>query len=161
MEEPRWLDEEEGQTWRSFLLGSRLLLDRIERELKQDADLSFAYYDILSRLSEAPERAIRMCDLASGCAFDRSRLSHAVARLARDGLVRNIPVESDGRARMAQLTDEGMELVRRAAPEHVGQVRALVFDRLTPEQQRSLREISDSLLAGVADPRKLEVLGPT
>jgi DNA-binding MarR family transcriptional regulator len=157
--EPSWLDEEEQQTWRSFLLGSRLLLDRVERELKQDAELSFATYDVLSRLSEAPGRSIRMSDLASGCAFDRSRLSHAIDRLARDGLVRRVPADSDARGRMAQLTAAGMELVRRAAPKHVGQVRSLMFDRLTRNQQDVLRGIADTLVAGVVDRQKLIAMG--
>ncbi|MFD0502140.1 MarR family winged helix-turn-helix transcriptional regulator [Streptomyces chiangmaiensis] len=92
--EPRWLDDEEQRTWRSFLMASRLLFDRLEQDLKQDTDLSFAYYEILTRLSEAPGRSMRMADLAAACVFDRSRLSHAIDRLARDGWVRRVPSPS-------------------------------------------------------------------
>ncbi|MGS2648002.1 MarR family transcriptional regulator [Streptosporangium sp. LJ11] len=159
MTETRWLDEEEQRTWRSFLIASRLLFDRLERDLKEEADLSFTYYEILTRLSEAPGRSMRMANLAAACVFDRSRLSHAVDRLVRDGWVRRVPSPSDARGQLAELTDEGMEQVRRAAPRHAEQVRALMFDRLTREQQESLREISEALATGMVDVRKLITMG--
>ncbi|GAA3787075.1 MarR family winged helix-turn-helix transcriptional regulator [Streptomyces chiangmaiensis] len=157
--EPRWLDDEEQRTWRSFLMASRLLFDRLEQDLKQDTDLSFAYYEILTRLSEAPGRSMRMADLAAACVFDRSRLSHAIDRLARDGWVRRVPSPSAPRGQLAELTDEGMEKVRQAARNHVEQVRSLLFDRLTREQQTALRELSEALATGIIDKAKLMSLG--
>ncbi|KOX07968.1 MarR family winged helix-turn-helix transcriptional regulator [Micromonospora profundi] len=159
MTEIRWLDEEEQRTWRSFLLASRLLFDRLERDLKQDADLSFAYYEILTRLSQAPGRSMRMADLAAACVFDRSRLSHAVDRLVRSGWVRRAPSTSDARGQLAELTDEGMDKVRQAAGGHVEQVRSLLFDRLTRDQQVALREISEALATGIVEMPKLRGMG--
>ncbi|MFF0174119.1 MarR family winged helix-turn-helix transcriptional regulator [Micromonospora profundi] len=159
MTEIRWLDEEEQRTWRSFLLASRLLFDRLERDLKQDADLSFAYYEILTRLSQAPGRSMRMADLAAACVFDRSRLSHAVDRLVRSGWVRRTPSTSDARGQLAELTDEGMDKVRQAAGGHVEQVRSLLFDRLTRDQQVALREISEALATGIVEMPKLRGMG--
>ncbi|MCM4084336.1 MarR family winged helix-turn-helix transcriptional regulator [Paractinoplanes hotanensis] len=151
MTDTRWLDQQEQQTWRSFLMASRLLTDRLERDLKQDSNLSFAYYEILTRLSEAPGCSMRMANLAAACVFDRSRLSHAIDRLARDGWVRRVPIGADGRGQMAELTDEGLEVVRRAATGHVGRVRELMFDRLTRQQQAALRDISEVLATGMMD----------
>src|SRR5689334_7854540 len=74
-----------------FLLATRLVLDQLERDLKEGTGLSFAYYEILTRLSEAPGRSMRMAALATACVFDRSRLSHAVDRLVREGWVRRAP----------------------------------------------------------------------
>ncbi|MDW5328204.1 MarR family winged helix-turn-helix transcriptional regulator [Plantactinospora sp. KLBMP9567] len=159
MTDTRWLDDEEQRTWRSFLLASRLLSDRLEQGLKQDADLSFAYYEILTRLSEAPGRSMRMADLAAACVFDRSRLSHAIDRLVRDGWVRRVPSRSDARGQLAELTDEGMEKVRQAARGHVEQVRSLLFDRLTRDQRAALREISEALATGIVDMPKLISMG--
>lgn len=155
----RWLDDEEGKTWRSFLLASRLLLDQLERELKADAKLSFAYYEVMNRLAESPGRTMRMADLAAACVFDRSRLSHTIDRLARDGWVRRVPSPTDSRGQMAELTDEGLEQVLQASRGHISQVRSLVFDRLTPEQQESLREISEVLATGIVDMPKLVSMG--
>jgi DNA-binding MarR family transcriptional regulator len=159
MAESRWLDDEEQRTWRSFLMASRLLFDRLERDLKQDSDLSFAYYEVLTRLSEAPGRSMRMATLAAACVFDRSRLSHAVDRLVKEGLVSRVPADLDGRGQLAELTDEGLERVRQAAPFHVERVRALMFDRLTREQQTTLREISEVVASGIADMDKLTKMG--
>ncbi|GID32233.1 MarR family winged helix-turn-helix transcriptional regulator [Paractinoplanes brasiliensis] len=155
----RWLNDDEQRTWRSFLMATRLLFDQLERDLKEESDLSFAYYEILTRLSEAPGRSMRMATLAAACVFDRSRLSHAVDRLVRAGWLRRVPVGQDGRGQLAELTDEGMTVVRRAAPHHVERVRALIFDRLTPDQQRVLAEISAVVATGIAPAAQLSRMG--
>lgn len=151
MNDTRWLDTDEQQTWRSFLTASRLLFERIERQLQQEAGIPHAYYEILVRLSEAPERTLRMSQLASTSLSSRSRLSHAVARMEQDGWVRREPCHTDKRGQNAVLTDEGFARLQAAAPGHVEEVRTLLFDALTPEQQRSLREISDVLAGALSD----------
>ncbi|WP_329793439.1 MarR family transcriptional regulator [Lentzea sp. DG1S-22] len=148
------MNEQELRTWRSFLLTSLLLQARLEREPKRETDLSFAHYDVLSRLSEAPGRPMRMADLAADSVFGRGRLCHTIDRLARNGWVRRGRCPTDRRGHPAELTDEGMAVVRRAAPAHVEQVRPLVFDRLTLDQRRTLREISEKLVTSAADPAK-------
>ncbi|MBW0118554.1 MarR family winged helix-turn-helix transcriptional regulator [Pseudonocardia abyssalis] len=147
MDDTRWLSADEQRTWRSFLTASRLLWDRVERQLQQGAGLPHAYYEILVRLSEAPDRTLRMSQLASTSLSSRSRLSHAVARMEEAGWVQRRPCPSDKRGQLASLTEAGMERLRAAAPGHVDEVRALLFDRLGPEQQAALREISDILVA--------------
>jgi DNA-binding MarR family transcriptional regulator len=159
MRKTRWLDDEEQATWRSFLIATKLMMDRVERDLKQHSGLSFAYYDVLSRLSEAPGRSMRMADLAAACVFDRGRLSHTIDRLARDGWVRREDAGIDGRGQFAVLTAEGVKVVRSAARQHVEQVRELVVDRLSHEQRQSLREISELLATGMADDATLKRMG--
>jgi DNA-binding MarR family transcriptional regulator len=151
MPDTRWLDRDEQHTWRSFLTASRLFFERIERQLQQDAGLPHAYYEILVRLSEAPDRTLRMSQLASTSLSSRSRLSHAVTRLEESGWVRRRPHPDDRRGALAELTDEGMARLQVAAPGHVEAVRAHLFDQLTPEQQAALREISDALVAHLSD----------
>jgi DNA-binding MarR family transcriptional regulator len=147
----RWLDTDEQQTWRSFLTASRLVFDRIERQLQHGAGLPHAYYEILVRLSEAPGRTLRMSDLASTSLSSRSRLSHAVARMEEAGWVRRTPCPTDKRGQNAELTEAGFARLAAAAPGHVEEVRTLLFDALTREQQHALREISDALSARLAD----------
>ncbi len=151
MTEPRWLDAEEQRTWRSFVTASRLFWDRVERQLQQCAGIPHAYYEILVRLSEAPDRTLRMSQLASSSLSSRSRLSHAVARMEESGWIRRLPFPDDRRGALAQLTDEGMARLAAAAPGHVDEVRSLLFDPLTPDQVTALREISDALGARLAD----------
>ncbi len=151
MNETRWLDADEQQTWRSFLTATRLFFDRVDRQLQNGAGLPHAYYEILTRLSEAPDRTLRMSQLASTSLSSRSRLSHAVSRLEESGWVRRRPCPTDKRGQLAELTAEGFARLEAAAPGHVEEVRSSLFDVLTPEQQRSLREISDALSAHLSD----------
>ena len=81
VEGTRWLNEDEQSTWRSFLEANRLLFERLEAQLQRDAAMPVSYYQVLVHLSEAPERALRMSELAKATGSSRSRLSHAMARL--------------------------------------------------------------------------------
>jgi len=145
----RWLDAEEQRTWRSFLTATQLLHAQLDRELQRDSGMPHAYYEILVRLSEAPARTLRMSDLADASASSRSRLSHAVARLEEAGWVRRESCPTDRRGSFARLTDEGFAALDAAAPAHVESVRLHLVDRLTAEQMRQLREISDAVLTAL------------
>ncbi len=142
---PRWLDAEEQRAWRAFLDATGRLFDAIGTQLQGDAGLPHGYYEILVRLSEAPERALRMGDLADASLSSRSRLSHAVARLEERGWVRRMECRTDKRGQLAQLTDEGFAALSAAAPGHVERVRSALFDPLTPDQVQQLREISEAV----------------
>ena len=146
------MSEDEQCTWRAFLTAMRLLTDQLDRELQHDANIPHTYYEILVALSEAPERRLRMNQLADVCQSSRSRLSHAVNRLEEAGWVRREACPTDKRGALAVMTDEGFAAIEAAAPGHVEGVRRHVFDVLTPEQVRQLAEISvairDGLLRG-------------
>src|SRR5438093_10498745 len=105
----RWLDDEEQQTWRAFLTANRLLFDQLDRELQHESGIPHAYYEILARLSEAPDRTLRMSELADRSLSSRSRLSHAVTRLEALGWVRRDACPTDRRGALAALTDTGFE----------------------------------------------------
>ncbi|MEV0183852.1 MarR family transcriptional regulator [Streptomyces sp. NPDC050625] len=137
----RWLTPDEQRAWRAYIAGSLLLEDAIDRQLQQDTGMPHLYYSILANLSEAPEHSLRMTDLAEKSKITRSRLTYAVTRLEKDGLVRREGCPSDKRGSIAVLTDEGRAVLERAAPGHVATVRASLFDHLGPEQVRQLEEI--------------------
>jgi DNA-binding MarR family transcriptional regulator len=146
MTETRWLDAREQTAWRSFLNAKEILFDTLERELQRGAGIPHAYYEILVRLSEAPDRTLRMSELADASVSSRSRLSHAIARLEELGWVRREACPTDRRGAFAILTDEGFAFLESAAPIHVEGVRRHLFDQLTPEQVEQLREISEAVL---------------
>lgn len=148
-----WLSAVEYRAWRCFLEGTRTVFQALEQELQADAGMPLAYYDILVRLSEAPERTVRMVTLAKALDYSTSRLSHAVDRLQRFGWVRRESHPSDRRGQLAVLTDLGYERLVAAAPGHVAAVRAHLIDLLTPEQVEQLAEISQILCAGAGERR--------
>lgn len=141
----RWLDDNERQTWLAFVYSTRLFFEQLERDVQRDADMPFAYYEILVILSESPGRSMRMSELAEASLSSRSRLSHAIARLEAAGWVRRESCPSDRRGSFAVLTDEGYQVLQAAAPGHVESVRAHLFDQLSPSQLDALREISETL----------------
>ncbi|GGQ04214.1 MarR family winged helix-turn-helix transcriptional regulator [Streptomyces roseolilacinus] len=147
--EPRWLTDREQRVWRSYVHATMLLEDHLDRQLQRDAGMPHIYYGLLVQLSQAPRRRMRMTELAKGAKITRSRLSHAVARLEKNGWVRREDCPSDKRGQNAYLTDEGFEVLRRSAPGHVEAVRQAMFDRLTPEQVDQLgsimRVVADAL----------------
>ena len=150
--QPRWLDAEEQEAWRAWLYSTTLLQDRLERDLTHSTGISSAYYEILVQLSEAPDRRMRMSQLADRCLASRSRLSHAVSRLEERGWVAREVCVEDGRGQLAVLTDAGMEALEQAAPVHVASVREHLFDQLSPAQIAAMRDIGETLLRHL-DPR--------
>ncbi|MGW2387443.1 MarR family winged helix-turn-helix transcriptional regulator [Streptomyces sp. NPDC001658] len=137
----RWLTSREQRAWRAYIAATHLLEDTLDRQLQQDAGMPHLYYSILANLSETPERALRMTELAESLKITRSRLTYAVTRLEKDGLIRRENCRWDKRGSIARLTDEGMTVLERTAPGHVETVRASLFDHLTEEQVGQLEEI--------------------
>jgi DNA-binding MarR family transcriptional regulator len=114
-----WLDAEQQRIWRSFLGGTTVLMDRLDRDLRTQHGISMPEYEILVRLSEAPGRAIRMAELADAVSHSRSRVTHTIARLEREGIVVRGQCSDDGRGVSAVLTDQGFSLLESAAHTHV------------------------------------------
>ena len=145
-----WLTAEEQAAWRSVVALLIRLPAAIEAELQRDAGISQFEYLVLSGLSEAPNRTLRMSDLAAMSSGSLSRLSHVVSRLEARGWVRREACPGDGRFINAVLTDDGWAKVVATAPGHVVAVRKLLVDVLTPGQLRELGAISDEVLTGLA-----------
>ncbi|MEU9362105.1 MarR family transcriptional regulator [Streptomyces sp. NPDC048301] len=146
---PRWLSDEEQSVWRAYLHATTLMEDHLDRQLQRDAGMPHIYYGLLVHLSQAPRRRMRMTQLAKDAKITRSRLSHAVARLEKNGWVRREDCPSDKRGQNAVLTDEGREMLSRSAPGHVEAVRQAMFARLTPQQVTSLGEIMQVIATGL------------
>ena len=127
----RWLSEDEQRHWRAWLAASLLLQDRLNRDLQEQHGLTMADYEILVRLSEAPDRRMRMSDLASTTLSSRSRLSHQIDRMVKAGLVEREACVADRRGAFAVLTDHGWQTLVAAAPDHVESVRQHLIDPLT------------------------------
>ncbi|WP_328769379.1 MarR family winged helix-turn-helix transcriptional regulator [Streptomyces sp. NBC_00286] len=149
VEEPRWLSDEEQRVWRAYVHASALLEDHLDRQLQRDAKMPHIYYVLLAILSEAPHMRLRMTELAMSMKITRSRLSHAVARLEKNGWVRREDCPSDKRGQFAIITDQGMTVLKEAAPGHVNAVRRAIFDRLSPDQQKAFGEALQIIAEGL------------
>ena len=145
----KWLDEEELSSFVSLMGVTIRLTNILDAQLRDDAGLSFFEYTVLSRLSEAEDREMRMRDLAFTANGSLSRLSQVVTRLEKQGWVARRPDPNDGRTTLAQLTDAGWDKVVATAPGHAAQSRRSVMDNLTRTQVRQLNQINDRILAAI------------
>ncbi len=137
--QPRWLTHEEQQAWRATVHLSQLLMRQLDRDLNAHG-LTGHDYEILVELSESPEQRLRMTELADATSQSRSRLSHQISRMESRGLVRRDDCEGDKRGTFAVLTNQGMDVIKQVAPDHVEHVRRHFIDRLSPRQLEEIRD---------------------
>ena len=146
--DPRWLSDDEQSAWRAFLLARQLLDDALDRQLQAESGMPHAYYMILTTLIEADDHAMRMSELAGQLRFSPSRLTHAVTSLERSGWVVRRACPTDKRGQIAKLTPAGVRAQHAAAVGHVAEVRARLFDQLSPAQVQQLRRICAAIADG-------------
>ncbi len=128
-----WLNEDEQVAWRHFLYGVHRLLEHLDHSLQEKHSIRLTDYEILVFLSEAPDRRLRMAEIADRVLVSRSRLTYRVDRLVEQRLVIRTEAPDDRRGLYAALTDTGMQLLSLAATTHVNDVRAYLLDHVAPE----------------------------
>ncbi|HJP72649.1 MAG TPA: MarR family transcriptional regulator [Pseudonocardiaceae bacterium] len=138
----RWLRADEEQAWRAFRRLLTTLPARLARDLAADTGLSMTDYEVLSTLSEKPERRWALKDLAAKMEWSRSRLSHHTTRMQERGLIDREPDPDDARGCLLVLTDTGYQVLERAAPFHLDSVRKRFIDHLEPAELALLGELS-------------------
>ncbi|MCW2712138.1 MAG: transcriptional regulator, MarR family [Marmoricola sp.] len=148
----RWLDEDQQHAWRAYIMGTELLQHQLDRELREEHEISFSEYEILVRLSETENGRMRMASLADAMSHSRSRVTHTIARMEKADLVQRAAAQSDGRGVEAVMTDAGHRKLVEAAPTHVRGVRAHLVDVASSEDFAALgrifNDVSDRLLQG-------------
>lgn len=142
----RWLTPEQLRAWIRLEAVAELLPPVLDSQLQRDAQLTHFEYLVLAKLSEAPDRVLRMTALAATTNATLPRLSHVVSRLEARDFVERVPCPSDRRATNAHLTEAGWQKVVDTAPGHVATVRDHVIDALTDDQVRQLDDIMAALL---------------
>ena len=138
--EPNWLTPTEMAAWRRYIVASRRLIEALDADLNQH-DLSMADYEILAQLSDAPDRRMRMAELAEIAMLSRSRLSHRMKVMEEAGWVRREACPDDKRGFFAVMTPKGWKAIVAAAPDHVESVRSRFVDKLSKADQVVLAEI--------------------
>ncbi len=146
------------RTWRLFLEAHARITARLEEELRDQAGMPLAWYDVLVQLSEAPGGQLRMQDLARAVLLSKSGLTRLVDRLCTAGYLRRDPDPLDGRGTLAVITNEGRRALRDAAPAHLRSVERIFTDALTDEEiavmGAALKRIRDRAEAqSLGDPR--------
>lgn len=132
------LSDMELRAWQALLHAHDRVTRTLDAELRNEHGISMADYDVLLRLARVPERRLRMTDLAERVMMSPSGLTRVVDRLVKAGLVRRDRVENDARVMLASLTDQGRQVLRRAAKTHLRGIREHFTGKLSQTQLRNV-----------------------
>lgn len=141
----RWLEPHQQRAWRAYVRMQGELNAHLSRQMSADSDISMADFAVLVQLTDTPDERVRVLELARSLHWEKSRISHHVARMEKRGLVRRESCGSDGRGSFVVLTDQGRTAIEAAAPSHAEMVHKLVFDLLGDAEVESLRVISEKI----------------
>jgi DNA-binding MarR family transcriptional regulator len=147
--EPAWLDGDQQRAWRAYLRGSRLLETSLDRDLLRHG-VQLSEYEIISMLSEQPDRRLRMSALADMVVQSRSRLTHTASRLEKRGWVQREACAGDRRGVELVLTDEGARAITAMARVHVSSVREHLLSHLGRSQFLALGEAMTAIAEGIS-----------
>jgi DNA-binding MarR family transcriptional regulator len=131
--------------WRALIDTTADLRRILGAQLLHDSELSPADYQVLLALSEAPGRRLRSSALAAAIDWERSRLSHHLARMERRDLIRRDDCATDNRGAEVSLTEDGAGMFRRATAPHMRAIKQNFVEALSPQQVDQLGEILDAL----------------
>ena len=147
---PGRLTQTQLRAWRSLMLMGFQLTAELNRELLDATGLSYQDYIILAVLADRDEGRMRAFELGREIGWEKSRLSHHVARMSDRGLVRRERSASDQRGAFVVVTTKGKKAVAVAAPVHEAAVRRLFVEVATPAELDVVAKLSGRVLARLA-----------
>lgn len=151
-QETPWLSDSEQRLWRQWLTVNMKLTVALHRQLQDGAGLSLPDFEVLVHLSETPQHRMQVSDLASTLTWERSRLSHHVARMQKRGLVVREACPTDARSTFVALTSQGEAAISEAAPGHAQLVKSLVFRDLNGSEMEGLGSALRKVLVNLEPP---------
>lgn len=125
------------RAWRSYITTSVDLMKALEEDVRPYG-LTMGDYQLLAMISEAPERRLRMCDLAEQLRLSRSGLTRRMDGVLTNAWVARVQDDADRRVAYAELTTKGWNLLRKVAPIHLASVRRLMIDHLSRTEIRAI-----------------------
>jgi DNA-binding MarR family transcriptional regulator len=149
--EVRWLNEREERAWRALQFMQMRLEAELARQLAAESGLSYPDYVVLVALTDHPDGRLRLFELGRRLGWEKSRLSHHVARMVARGLVEKETCDSDRRGAFVAVTAKGRREIEAAAPGHVRAVRDLFVDRLTPAELDVIAAAAEKVLVDMDD----------
>jgi DNA-binding MarR family transcriptional regulator len=144
------LDELHLGAWRTFITAHALLIDAIDRELAQAERVPLQWYDVLIELYEAPDRRLRMSELARKVVLTKSTVSRLVDRLENEGLLERQSTPTDGRGAFAVLTEKGERALREAWSVYARGIHTYFAQHLTDDEARAFIEMMQKMIDGAS-----------
>lgn len=141
-----WLTPDQQRAWRALLGMNTQLHAHLAKALQESSDLSYADFAVLVQLTDAPDGRARISELADLLQWERSRLSHHLKRMEARGHIERSSCPEDGRGSYVAVTPIGRSAIEQAAPAHVEQVRALLFEGMSESEMHALTEVSERVM---------------
>ena len=136
--------------WRDYLETGEAVRAEMAARLQRSSGLSPGDYAVLLALSEATGNRLRSSELAAAIHWERSRVSHHLARMEKRGLIRREDCPTDNRGAEVVLTPAGSSAFTAATRPHLRDIREIFVDALTPAQLEAAGEIAAALRAHLA-----------
>jgi DNA-binding MarR family transcriptional regulator len=143
------LTDGEQSVWRSFYAMRRTLDRALDLQLQRDSHLSASEFEVLLAINLAPERRLRIKEIASAIGWEKSRVSHLVTRMEKRGLVDRTDCEIDARSTWIGLTPDGRRAVLGGLRGHSAAIRRYFFDVLDDADAATLTALSDRVVEAI------------
>jgi DNA-binding MarR family transcriptional regulator len=125
-------------SWQRFLRAHAAIVRELSAELVAEHGLTINDYEVLLRLSWAPDRMLKRVELAQQVLLTPSGITRLLAGLERDGYVERANCASDARISYARLTDEGYDKLREASKTHLAGVEREFLQRFSAAERKTL-----------------------
>ncbi len=140
------VSEEDWGLWRDFVAMHRHLARELDRRLQREAAISQADFSVLAALADEPHGKLRTGELAELLAWEKSRVSHQVARMESRGLLERTDCDTDGRGTWVGLTNEGRHTLAAASRQHAAAIRQLFLDNLQSDERSAIAGATSRIL---------------
>ncbi len=144
------LPEGHLHAWRKCYPSFWRILAAIEADLDAAGLPSLSWYDALYELYLAPGRHLRMNELARSALLSRSGLTRLVDKLEKEKLIGRRSCPSDGRVQHAQLTEKGVDMLRKIWPVYRAGIAKYFAAHLTDAEAREFAKLLGKVVAGLA-----------
>ena len=142
------LDSDTLDAWRGLLFAYAKVVRALEADMLEQHGLPITWFDLLSRLRQAPDQRLRMHQLEEASVFTRSGITRLADRLEEAGLVRRERSAEDRRGVYLAITAAGNNTIDEVWPDHALSIQEHFGQYLDREDAESIRTATDKVLEG-------------
>ncbi len=139
------LDDERFTRFGVFVEGYAQTMRAVDRSLREQCDLSGAWFEVMLRLGRSPGHSLMMSELAEQTGVTSGAVTRLVDRMSEAGLVERQACESDRRVHWARLTPEGLKRLKVAARIHLVDLDHHYFGRISERELSTVTKVMDRL----------------
>lgn len=140
------LEQSMLDTWRGFLFANAKVVRALDTDMIEQHDLSLTWFDLLSRIKQAPGQRLRMHQLEEASLFTRSGITGLADRLEKAGFVRRERSAEDRRGVYLAITQAGIDKIDEVWPDHQLSIQNHFAQHLDPEDAKALQATTEKIL---------------